>query len=282
MGDVGTDRPAAVNPAARRRLRQWGSELVGTFLFLAVGFPLVALLFAPQSPLAVAVPGLGLRRLIIGCVFGALAIMLAEAPTGRLSGGHLNPAVTFAFWLRGHVPPIDLIGYAAAQCLGALAGTVIFALSCGPWASSIDYARTQPRVGLGDPQAMLVEAGLTATFIVVVLLFVSSAGTERWTPLAAGAALACVISIGAGATGASVNPARFLGPALLSGHHEHLAVYLVGPLLGAAVAVAAHRILAGGRGTRTAHLRRDGRYPNTLTTPGTKSQTTGAAFKDSR
>ncbi|MGZ4462380.1 MAG: MIP/aquaporin family protein [Gaiellaceae bacterium] len=245
-------------------LAEWASELVGTFLLHFTGFSVVVLLVSSASPLAGGPLGRGLKLVLIGIAFGVAAAAVALSPLGRRSGAHLNPAVTFGFWLRGHVHPHDLAGYLVAQVLGGLAAAGALRLVWGSWAERIADTATVP--ALAPLAALGIETALTAGLLLVIFGFLSSPRTVRWTPAAVVVALALLIRLGAASTGASMNPARTLGPALVADQFRSLWVYLVGPLAGAAVAVAVFALLAPGRRTLTAKLFHDQRYPTVVRT----------------
>jgi aquaporin Z len=233
----GADPPnrarAAPRPAGGRHWREWVSELLGTAILFGVGFSAVAVLVSPRSPVADHVAGV--RFLLVGLTFGVLSGLIAVSPLGRRSGAHLNPAVTLAFWLRGHVHPHDLGGYFAAQFLGALVGTGLFALALGSWATSIHHARTSP-APVGSLAGIAIEAALTLALLVTVFLALGARRLMRWTPLFAGAALTALIWVGSPPTGASLNPARSLAPAVLERQFADLWVYFAGPVAGAVAA----------------------------------------------
>ncbi len=90
------------------------SEFVGTALLVAVGVSVVILDFGTGSPVARAIPDAGARRALTGFLFGAVGGLIALSPVGKISGAHINPAVTLAFWMRGKMGPGHAAGYAAA------------------------------------------------------------------------------------------------------------------------------------------------------------------------
>jgi aquaporin Z len=239
----------------------WACEAVGTFFQLFVGFGVVALLESPLSPATSALDGWA-RLVLIGIAFGLLAAAVALSPVGRRSGAHLNPAVTLGFFLRKHTPWRDAVGYALGQIAGATAAAFAFRAAWQEWAHSVSGARTAPQAGLSGWGVVGIEAGLTFGLLLTVFLMVSSARTARWTPAVVTGVLAGLIWAGAPHTGASMNPARTLGPDLAGGHYAVLWAYFVGPLLGAGVAAAAFGVLGRERRTLTAKLFHDPRYPS--------------------
>jgi aquaporin NIP len=177
----------------------------------------------------------------IALVFG-LVIMVMVYATGHLSGAHINPAVTIAFTLTRHFPAREAIAYVVAQCAGAiLAALVLLAV----WPSQpAALGATVPTVGVGS--ALVYEAILTA-----LLMFVIMAVATDTRAVGAAAAIAIGGTIGLDAlfggpvTGASMNPARSLGPALVSGTWTDFWVYVVGPILGAGLGALAYQLVRG-------------------------------------
>ncbi len=260
--DTGTqarDQTAAARPVGGRHWGEWVSEFLGTAILFGLGFSVVAVLVSPRSPVAEHVAAV--RFLLVGLNFGVLSGLIAVSPLGRRSGAHLNPAVTLAFWLRGQVHPHDLAGYLAAQFLGALLGTGLFALALGSWAASIHHARTSP-APVGAATGIGIEAALTLALLVTVFLALDAERLMRWTSLLAGVALTALIWVGSPSTGASLNPARSLAPAILEGQSADLWVYFVGPLAGAVAASVLTR--ACRLRPLTAKLFHDARYRSSL------------------
>jgi aquaporin NIP len=177
----------------------------------------------------------------VSLVFG-LVIMAMVYATGHLSGAHLNPAVTLAFTLSRHFPRREAVAYIAAQLLGAIAAaTLLLAI----WPSQpAALGTTMPTVGAGS--ALVYEAMLTA-----FLMFVIMAVATDTRAVGAGAAIAIGGTVGLDAlfggpiTGASMNPARSVGPALLSGELHDLWIYIAAPIAGAALGALAYQLVRG-------------------------------------
>ncbi len=177
----------------------------------------------------------------IALVFG-LVIMVMVYATGHLSGAHINPAVTAAFTLTRHFPPRDALAYVAAQCGGAiLAALLLLAV----WPSQpAELGATLPSVGAGS--ALAYEVVLSA-----FLMFVIMAVATDTRAVGAAAAIAIGGTIGLDAlfggpvTGASMNPARSLGPALVAGEWRDFWIYIVGPVAGAALGGLACQLVRG-------------------------------------
>jgi aquaporin Z len=218
--------------------RAWIAEGVGTALVVLAIVLAAALSLAGGSPLAETLPGQGARFLALGVLVAPFVAALALSPVGRVSGAHLNPAVTLAFWVHGRLGPYDLAGYLAAQLAGGLAGAVAgrALLPRAAW-ESIGGAVTHPSVPAAA--AFTLEAGMTALLLVVVLVFTSNERLERLTPLVIVPVLTAIIWLGSPWTGASINPARSEGPALAFGDFADLWLYLLAPTVaGLAVGLA--------------------------------------------
>jgi aquaporin NIP len=168
----------------------------------------------------------------VALVFGLVVLALVYA-LGDVSGAHLNPAVTLGFCLAGRFPARSFAPYAAAQCGGALLASLTVRLLFPGHAT---LGATLPADGAG--QSFVLELLLTLILMFVVL-GVSTGAKEKG--ITAGIAVGAVIGLEAlfagPVSGASMNPARSLAPAVVSGHPEHLWVYILAPAVGAAAAV---------------------------------------------
>ena len=235
-------------------LAEWAAELVGTAILLLGGLSAVCLDFGSNSPVAPVLPSVSARLLLTGVLFAGSGVLVTLSPIGRRSGAHLNPAVTLAFWLTGHVHPHDLVGYVGAQLAGAIIGASVVAFAWSSTASSVHLGLTQPGSGVSEAAAAAIEAAMTCLLVVTILVFVSTPATMRWTPAAVWVVVSVLVWQGASLTGTSLNPARSTGPAVVVGDVHALWVYVAGPLLGTSLAVAVRRLALPGLVPLTAKL----------------------------
>ncbi len=206
------------------------SELVGTLLLIAVGCSFVVLDFAPGSPVVHLLPDPGARRALTGFLFGCTGAGIALSKVGKVSGAHINPVVTLAFWFQQKLSgPLTLV-YITGQFLGAVLGAALLSV-WGPWAHETSYAATIPGP-LGPGVAVMGETVTTFFLIVSLFTFVSHPSLRRFTPGVFPILYAVMVYLEAPWSGTSTNPARSLGPAIISHVYTDLWVYAVGPLMG--------------------------------------------------
>lgn len=210
------------HPLARRL----AAEALGTFALVVVGCG--AIVVEAQTG--------ALGHLGVSAAFG-LVIMAMVAATGHLSGAHLNPAVTVAFAVNRHFPWRDVAAYAAAQVAGATAGAFVLRLA---FDSAADLGATAPSGSAA--QALVLETLLTAVLMFVIMAVATDTRSEgQLAAIMIGATVGMNALWAGPVTGASMNPARSLGPALAGGVWEVHWVYWVGPLAGALLGAAAYR-----------------------------------------
>jgi aquaporin Z len=219
--------------------RRLFSELFGTFLLVtvAVGGGMVNARFGGN-----AVPGPA------RAVAPAPMVMAVIFFMGAVSGAHLNPAVSIGFALRGNFPWRRVPMYIVAQLAGAVLATVMLRGLIGAQGSA---GLTLPGPGISTVTALAWEVLLTTGLVSVVLG--TASGAQQLGPIAAfgvGGYIALAGLVGGPVTGASMNPARSLGPALVLDNWTAWWAYLLGPVIGAAIAVGIAQILRGpGGGT---------------------------------
>jgi aquaporin NIP len=177
----------------------------------------------------------------VSLVFG-LIIMAMIYATGHLSGAHINPAVTLAFTLTRHFAPRDAVAYIAAQLAGATAAALLL---LAVWTDTpAQLGSTVPSVGAGS--AFVYELVLTAFLMfVIVAVATDTRAVGAAAAIAIGGTVALDALFGGPVTGASMNPARSFGPALVSGTWTDFWVYVAGPVLGAALGALAYQLIRG-------------------------------------
>jgi len=213
--------------------RKLAAELVGTFGFLWVGYMSVAAFNQP----GVDAPGL----LVVPFAFG-LGLLAAIFCFGHISGGHYNPAVTIAMILDKRIAVPEAVGYIVAQALGAIgAGLLVMATISQ---AAVTSGITRPGDGVTDISAVIIEAVGTMGFLLVILTVTKKAAAIAG--LVIPFALVALHFAMATITGASVNPARSLGSALVGGDIAQLWIYIVGPVIGAVVAFVVWKVMNPG------------------------------------
>ena len=208
--------------------RAYLAELVGTFLFFAIGMSSVQAVgvLGAAAPLLVVVP--------LGFGFGLLAAIVTF---GHISGGHFNPAVSIAMVIDERLSPLDAAGYIVAQVIGAIAASALILVLWNQ--AAVAATITAPGSGFSDIQALILETVLTAIFLLVILS--STKHAPALAPLAIPLTLIAMHLAAVPFTGASLNPARSIAPALLGGDLSKLWIYLVAPVVGAIIGALIYR-----------------------------------------
>jgi aquaporin Z len=221
----------------------FAAELVGTAVLIAVGLSIVIVMFGAGSPLPQLIPSETLRRVITGLLFGSVGGLIAVSPVGRVSGAHINPAVTFGFWLMGKLDLRVGLGYVAAQLIGATIGAVPL-LAWGEIGRSVAFGATVPGTGYSTVAALAGEAATTFGLVVALCFFLGIRELRRFTPAMIPILYGIMVPLEAAISGTSTNPARTLGPAIVSGQWDGWWIYWAGPLLGTLVATIVASALA--------------------------------------
>ena len=202
------------------------AEFIGTFALIFAGVGAIA------ANHIIGAPGLVGIALAHG-----LTIAVMVSATGAISGGHLNPAVTAGAWVAKKIRTTDAVGYVIAQCLGGIVAAMLIKLAMPAEALSAVSMGT-PTLGNGVTlsQGLVMEIVLTFFLMFVVYGTAVDARAPKVGGLFIGLAVTLDIFIGGPISGAAMNPARHLGPALMGGGLDNLWLYWVGPIIGATLA----------------------------------------------
>lgn len=234
------------------------AELIGTFLLVlfGTGAAVVTLLIADsinpgQAGIGI-LGGLG-DWIAIALAFG-LTVMVCIYVFGKISGAHLNPAVTIGLLVSKNISAIDSVYYIVAQVIGACLGSLALFLCLGDPSVTIGgLGATAPGLGVSYFQAMFAEfLGTFFLMLVVMGVAVDKKAEPGFAGLSIGMTVTAVIVVLGAFTGASINPARTFGPYLmdlvLGGTNlwAYYPIYLIGPILGAIAAALIYEYLAKG------------------------------------
>ncbi|HUX84732.1 MAG TPA: MIP/aquaporin family protein [Chitinophagaceae bacterium] len=217
------------------------SEMAGTALLLAFGLSAVIFCWGTGSPVARWIPGEPLRRAVTGFLFGCVGCLVTISPVGKISGAHINPAVTLAFWANRKMKTHAMFGYMASQMVGAVLGCLPLLL-WGSQGKSVKYGITFPANGQ-VAGAFFGEVITTACLIGVIFWFVRSKSLRDYTPFTMPLLYGLMVWAEGSLSGCSTNPARSFGPALVSFDFRYYWLYLTAPLLAAIGLVALYRAL---------------------------------------
>src|SRR6516162_5086762 len=209
------------------------AEFVGTFFLVFAGTGAIVIDAITHSITHVGV------SLVFGLVVAALVYALAH-----VSGAHFNPAVTIGFWTAGECRGARVLPYIAAQVLGAVSAAAVIRAMFGVVAS----------LGTALPNGNVrtsfwLEVLMTLLLVFVILgSAVHGRAIKSFAGLAIGSTIALDAMFGGPVSGASMNPARSLGPALVAGVWANQGIYVVAPIVGAILAVRVYRLILDGRG----------------------------------
>jgi aquaporin Z len=227
----------AQDHASRERRRQlYLSEAAGTALLVLGGLSAVIFMFGAGSPMERLLPSVDLRRTITGFLFGCVGGLIALSQVGKVSGAHINPAVTLGFWLMQKLDARTALGYICAQLAGAALGSLPL-LAWGAMGQSVDFGATVPGNGYTTMDALLGEMVTTFALVAGLCIFIGFRELRRFTPFLMPPLYAVMVPLEAALSGTSTNPARTFGPALISGRWDGWWIYWVGPIAGMVAAI---------------------------------------------
>jgi len=216
--------------ALKNHWREYFCEALGLGAFMVSACVFSVILFHPDF--GAASWNLQFRFVLIGLAMGLTAIAIFLSPFGKLSGAHINPAVTLTFWRLGKIKTSDAVFYAIFQFVGAMLGVFLSWLILGDWLANeaVNFAVTVPNKS-GAIVSFLAEFIISFGMMTTVLITSNHAKLARFTPFFAGALVAIYISTEAQVSGMSMNPARSFGSAVAANSWNSIWIYFAAPPL---------------------------------------------------
>ncbi len=238
-------------------MKAYGAEFLGT-LWLVLGG-------CGSAVLAATFPEVGIGLHGVALAFGLTVLTMAYA-IGKISGGHMNPAVSIGLWAAGRFPARELAPFIVAQVLGGIAaGAILYAIASG--APSFDVTKGFASNGYGAHSpggytltaALVCEVTLTAFFLFIILGSTDKRVPHGFAPIPIGLALTLIHLISIPVTNTSVNPARSTGVAVFAGGWAltQLWLFWVAPIIGAVIGAYAYRLIGDESRTAPVAVRAD-------------------------
>jgi aquaporin Z len=220
-------------PSTSKHWPEYLAEAAGLGVFLLAVGGAVTLLEYPGSPLQRALPWPLARRMMSGLFVGVSIVLLVYSPLGRLSGAHLNPAITLGFYRLGKISGHDAIFYVTSQFAGGTLGLVLLSAMAGPafTAPPVLAAVTKPGAH-GAGLAFLAEVVMSFGVLFLILVATNRKRLYRKTGFLVGALVATYVVLGAPLSGMSINPARSFASAVSAHFFGFLWIYFTAPPFG--------------------------------------------------
>ena len=188
-----------------------------------------------DSPISRVLPQIHFQLFLVGVLVAVLLYGLIVSPPGKVSGGHMNPAISLAMWRFGVFPAVGIVPYIAAQLLGSILGVLAARVVWGEIVARppVLYAVIQPAPDWSSAQLFAAELIFMGLIVFVVGYFLSNPRLAPKVPWLVGILIGLGIALLGTQSGGSLNPARQFGPAVASAHTAKLWVFLVAPMVGA-------------------------------------------------
>ena len=211
-------------------------ELILTCLLL-FGVTTIVRFVIGDSPISRAFPQIHVQLFLVGALVAVLLSLLIISRAGKVSGGHMNPAISLAMWRFGVFPAVGIVPYIAAQLLGSILGVLAARAVWGEIVAGppVLYAVIQPAPYWSSAQVFAAELIGMGLIVFLVGYFLSNPRLAPYVPLLVGILIGLGIALFGAETGGSLNPARQFGPAVVSAHTAKLWVFLIAPMAGAAL-----------------------------------------------
>jgi aquaporin Z len=222
------------------RFYHYLAEFTATLIFMFLGILSIILLWGFPEAQEI-IPNTQLRLIIGFLVFFLGTLIIIYSPLGKISGAHMNPAVSFAFWMEKHMGTVDFVFYVVAQTLGAIVAVYLLYVIFPEAANSVQLGLPRPKEYSWTLIEFLGEMFSTALLITLVFFCLSEYFLVKYTGILVGFYTFFVKVMIVEVTGASLNPVRYLGPSLVVGDHVHTWIYVGAPIAGTFLAIVLHR-----------------------------------------
>jgi len=202
---------------------------------LLFGVTTIVRFIVGASPISRAFPQIHVQLFLVGALVAVLLSLLITSRAGKVSGGHMNPAISLAMWRFGVFPAVGVVPYITAQLLGSILGVLAARAVWGEVVARppVMYAVIQPAPDWSSAQLFAAELILMALIVFLVGYFLSNPRLAPKVPWLVGILIGLGIALLGTQSGGSLNPARQFGPAIASAHTAKLWVFLVAPMVGA-------------------------------------------------
>lgn len=213
-------------------IRIYLSEAICLGIFMVSASFFATLLEYPYSPVHQLLPDSFSRLIVMGLMMGLTAIAIIYSPVGKLSGAHMNPAVTLSFYLLRKIDVVDAAFYVFFQLLGGLFGVILMVVFLGGAFTDLPVHFVVTKPGPFENSFVFLVESVMSFMMMSVVLTISNSRIAKWTGLFAGALVFIFIVLSATVSGFSINPARTLASAIPSGDYTSIWIYLTAPLCG--------------------------------------------------
>jgi aquaporin Z len=224
------------------RVKYYLSEFTGTFFFMLIGISAITLNFGTRF-MQEAIHSFSLRLLLTAVLFAGGATLVIYSPIGRISGAHLNPAMSLSFFLEGKLKGLDLLMFSLMQIAGSITAALVSLLLWSESARAVNVGMTLPGPGHSIFFVFFLEVFTTFLLVSLVFFFLHRKILTRFTGLAAGSLVVIIVFLTVPISGTGLNPARSIGPAVVALNFSYLWLYIAAPLIGSLVAVTIHKAL---------------------------------------
>lgn len=222
------------------RISHYLSEFAATFIFVFMGTLGIAVFMGSPTMIEL-IPPLEFRFILVVLSFVVPLVVLIFSPLGKISGAHMNPAVSFAFWLEKHLPTIDFIFYVLAQLLAGISASLLVLGLFPEMSHATQLGVPHPHSPYRFVFEVIGEIGATAVLMSLLFFFLSEEHLVKYTGGLVGLYLVFINLLSLESISLNLNPARYLGAAVAMEDFEHIWLYIMGPIIGAGIAVLIHK-----------------------------------------